>query len=338
MRRSKLNARALFPAVFLMLAIDLIITAFTEKEYFRAQVTIPATILNSALTLGILWLLLRLSQSGLLAKWCHVILASLMAFSAGCTITRTEQFWRFTSNAMYSSMLIYGIFLAVLFYLLRSGMETTLRLVNLMLVPFLFSIGLLIAANLVQMQPENLIVRPFSMCEIIQSAQAGFCLSPVLLIPLVFAKGDRRRKMRSFSKIFGVIVILGTILSLLGEMVLGEQAAQQTLVFHSLSRLGRLSVFKRMDALHVWIWSMVEFSKAALYACTAQKSILLIRVDCKHPEIWAVGGVLLGVILANLCSEGWQQVIQSAGTAGLMVCLVAAAMRERRHHGAQNAV
>ena len=83
---------------------------------------------------------------------------------------------------------------------------------------------------------------------------------------------------------------------------------------------------------------MVEFS-SSLYACYSAEKYSLDSRDCKHPEIWAVGGVLLGVILANLCSEGWHQVIQSAGTSRIdgLPCGCCDA-REARHHGAQNAV
>mgnify|MGYP003380796980 CR=1 FL=1 len=147
MNRQKLNAKTLLPALFLMVTIDLAITSFMEKEYFRAQIAIPATVIDSILIYVILLFVLRFSSGKCFGRGLQFLLLLIMAFSCGCTLVRTEQFFRFTSDASYTSLAVYVVFLMLLFYVLRTGMEATIRLANLLIWPFAGSLILLIIAK-----------------------------------------------------------------------------------------------------------------------------------------------------------------------------------------------
>ena len=148
MRRSKLNARALFPAVFLMLAIDLIITAFTEKRIFSCS--------------G--------NDSGDHFKFCADTWNSMAAFAvepvrAACQMVscdtgfidgiqcRMHNYTHWNSLGVrnqcnvFVNAYLWNLFGCIVFISCGAAWRQHWRLVNLILVPFLFSIGLLIAAK-----------------------------------------------------------------------------------------------------------------------------------------------------------------------------------------------
>ncbi len=320
MNKVTFSAHVLLPSAFLMISVDFVVTTFLKREYFRAQLEVPAILLDSLLAFCLILPILRAGNVGAFGKSLHVFLVGIFSFSAGCAMVRTERFFRFTNDAAYAPLLVYLILGAITFYLLRNGMEATLRLTNLLFWPFCVSIILLLIANFTQMKLENLILEPFSLTGIFRAAVDNFFLSPILLMLLVFLQGSEVEKRQTFGKLFWALVLLAMLLKICEEMVLGEQAAYQTQIFHSLSRLGRISVFKRMDALHVWIWSMVEFAKVALYGCMILKSILQLIPNCRHPEAWTLLCLFLGLFTALLCPENWQQPIQSTTTALFAIC------------------
>ena len=328
MKNITFSARALLPSAFLMITVDFVVTAFFKEEYFRAQLEVPAILLNSLIIFGLILTLLRAGKVVIFGKMLHGFLVVVFSFSAGCTMVRAERFFHFTNDAAYAPLLVYLLFGAIALYLLRNGIESTIRLTNLLFWPFFASIILLLVANFAQMKPENLILEPFSLTKIFRTAANNFSVSPILLMLLLFLQGDKAEKRQAFGKLFWALALLAILLKTCEEMVLGEQAAQQTQIFHSLSRLGRISVFKRMDALHVWVWSMVEFAKVALYGCMIQKSTFHLMPECRYPEVLTLMCLLLGLVMALFCPENWHQPIQSTSTA--LFAIVAAIQAKQR--------
>ena len=67
------------------------------------------------------------------------------------------------------------------------------------------------------------------------------------------------------AKIIGAIFLANSLLALLGETTLGTAYTSESQPVYTIARLGGLSVFRRLDALHVGVWLLLFLIKISLY-------------------------------------------------------------------------
>ena len=89
-----------------------------------------------------------------------------------------------------------------------------------------------------------------------------------------------------------------SLLALLGEMTLGAAYTSETQPVYTIARLGGLSVFRRLDALHVGVWLLLFLIKISLYFAAFVK-LWRNAKPCKgHCPYWIALAAVMVVFLA----------------------------------------
>ena len=167
------SAKQLCTLVFLSLAVDMAVRPFTSGGSAGAQIAILAAVLNTAvvsiLLLPVLGLLRREAfttlKGGVTFGSKALLTLSAVLFAAGGAAAMVR------SEAM-PQLLVYGLFLLVVFYALRCGLESIVRVLGLAAGLFLLSMALMLVSNLGGMHLSNLTFQPFDFPEVLRTAAA----------------------------------------------------------------------------------------------------------------------------------------------------------------------
>ena len=169
------SAKQLCTLVFLSLAVDMAVRPFTSGGSAGAQIAILAAVLNTAvvsiLLLPVLGLLRREAfttlKGGVTFGSKALLTLSAVLFAAGgaAAMVRSEAFFRYVSDEPMPQLLVYGLFLLVVFYALRCGLESIVRVLGLAAGLFLLSMALMLVSNLGGMHLSNLTFQPFDFAD-----------------------------------------------------------------------------------------------------------------------------------------------------------------------------
>lgn len=344
MRRDSPRPRQLAVLLFLTLALDMVVRPFTQGAGPAAQAAIPAACLAAAaavLAARALFACAGGPRAAVLRKgktrasrFFLALCAAAFALGMGACIQRAERFFRYVSDEPMPRLVVYGLLFAVSFYAMRSGLETVLRLSGLLAWLFAAATVLLLLSNAGQMRLENLPVEAFDVRTILRGAAAVFTLSPAVALYFFWAVDTPQESRCAFGK--AVLCLCGffAALTLAAQLVLGARAAEQLQTAHTLSRLGRLSVFRRMDAVQIAVWMMLAFAKAAALGTGAQAALapLMPAGRRRMAGAWALAAGAAGALCANLLSESALQAVQTAATAAVLTVLCAAGWQVGRHN------
>ena len=328
------SAKQLCTLVFLSLAVDMAVRPFTSGGSAGAQIAILAAVLNTAvvsiLLLPVLGLLRREAfttlKGGVTFGSKALLTLSAVLFAAGgaAAMVRSEAFFRYVSEPM-PQLLVYGLFLLVVFYALRCGLESIVRVLGLAAGLFLLSMALMLVSNLGGMHLSNLTFQPFDFPEVLRTAARGFTLPPELPLFCLLSLHANREKRRPLLKTLALLCVFYIGLTFCSEAVLGMKAQLQQQTIHTLSRLGSISVFRRLDALHIAAWMLAELCKVAALAYGVQSALTPLLPHSQRGGKtcgYAVG--LLAVLLA-VCAGAPPETLRAvltAGTAVLLACTV----------------
>ena len=238
---------------------------------------------------------------------------------------RSEAFFRYVSDEPMPQLLVYGLFLLVVFYALRCGLEGIVRVLGLAAGLFLLSMALMLVSNLGGMHLSNLTFQPFDFPEVLRTAARGFTLPPELPLFCLLSLHANREKRRPLLKTLALLCVFYIGLTFCSEAVLGMKAQLQQQTIHTLSRLGSISVFRRLDALHIAAWMLAELCKVAALAYGVQSALTPLLPHSQRGGKtcgYAVG--LLAVLLA-VCAGAPPETLRAvltAGTAVLLACTV----------------
>ncbi len=100
------------------------------------------------------------------------------------------------------------------------------------------------------------------------------------------------------AKIIGAIFLANSLLALLGEMTLGTAYTSESQPVYTIARLGGLSVFRRLDALHVGVWLLLFLIKISLYFAGFIKLWQSIKPCKGHCPYWAALAAVMVTFLA----------------------------------------
>ena len=121
----------------------------------------------------------------------------------------------------------------------------------------------MLVSNLGGMHLSNLTFQPFDFPEVLRTAARGFTLPPELPLFCLLSLHANREKRRPLLKTLALLCVFYIGLTFCSEAVLGMKAQLQQQTIHTLSRLGSISVFRRLDALHIAAWMLAELCKVA---------------------------------------------------------------------------
>ena len=305
------SAKQLCTLVFLSLAVDMAVRPFTSGGSAGAQIAILAAVLNTAvvsiLLLPVLGLLRREAfttlKGGVTFGSKALLTLSAVLFAAGgaTAMVRSEAFFRYVSDEPMPQLLVYGLFLLVVFYALRCGLEGIVRVLGLAAGLFLLSMALMLVSNLGGMHLSNLTFQPFDFPEVLRTAARGFTLPPELPLFCLLSLHANREKRRPLLKTLALLCVFYIGLTFCSE------------------------VFRRLDALHIAAWMLAELCKVAALAYGVQSALTPLLPHSQRGGKtcgYAVG--LLAVLLA-VCAGAPPETLRAvltAGTAVLLACTV----------------
>lgn len=287
--------------------LGLVFAAFLTDSFIQPfgqhSSVLPARleILSSGLQLLVLALVIggytRAAAGRTPGRAASVALCGALAVSISLEIIQGERFYSYVMD----QQLPVAIFLALVFvaawYGAYSGLAALGRTARVVLALTFVSLVLLAASVAPQLRFSHLQTPPLSVGEIGKAAAAQFYLPPeLLLLPLL---ADRKACTKGGGRVIGVLFAVNCLLCILGELTLGPAYTQQTQPVFTIARLGGLSVFRRMDALHVGVWLLLFLVKISLYFAGF---IRLWRHSFsprnEHTPFWLALALVIGVFLA----------------------------------------
>lgn len=330
-KQATVSARQLCILLFLSLGVDMAVRSFAFGGMPPAQRAIPAAILNTAAVGLLLSFPLRLQRTGTGEAWrgnaigtglLSFFTALLLAAAGAAAALRTEEFFQYGSSEPVPHLLVYFVLLSAVFYALRCGLESLVRAVGIATGIFLAAMLLMLISNLGGMRLYNLTAEPFSLRALLQTAVRGFTLPPELLLFFLLRPRIDPAERAPVYRTLAALCLFYIALSFCAQAVLGASAEAQTQTIHTLSRLGSLSVFRRLDALHTAAWMLAELCRLSALACGVQSALsrVLPKRLQTYSDRYAVG---LTAALIPICTMIPQTALYPALTAGTAVLLAA---------------
>lgn len=297
-----------------LMAAALLADVFLQPFGRRASLlTAQHGILCAAGQMAVFALLLALLRRGagraLGSKTFCVLLSAAMLLSAALEIIQGERFY---SQSMHTGLPV-EIFLVLLFvavfYGVYSGLDALTRTASAVLALTAVSMGLLLLSVLPQLRFVNLQPAALNGTEFARDFAGQFYLAPELILWVVLWRPEHsKRPGHRPVAVFVWLFAAQALFCLLGEMTLGPAYEQEEQPLFTIARLGGISVFRRLDALHACVWLLLFFVKITLYFSVFTQSIRQVFPALRGHSAYylAVAGVI-GVFLAS-----WGQAEQAA--------------------------
>ena len=286
---AQISAKQAGVLLFLVLCADAVVQPFGVQNNASAQIAIPVFCFQAAILIGFVLLLVRLPDAQPRTLAAAVLLLASCVFSAASALLRTEQFYRYSSDEALPISLTLGVLLLCVIYAITCHTHTLARAAGLLLWLFLASVGLLLIANYGGLSLVNL---AYGQTGLWQESIQALQLPAELLVCFLLCKDTPRKTQRSFLQAIVSVAAVQILLCLYTELVMGSNAQAHSQMLHTLTRLGGISVFKRLDALHVAVWMLLFLLKITLLVSGAKIALTLI---CKKPQ-----RIVIGVLLALL--------------------------------------
>lgn len=277
-QESKLSTMELFVTGYLCLVIDLIAKPGAVPIKYCAAVTILASVLD----IGVVYFLIAgitdwkngaklfdLTDTSLSLKPAFFCGFLLLVIAAGDTVATTFRFLRSASDWQLSFLVFLALILAVGVYASKLGVFSIARTAEIVLVLLALSVLLVVLSTLGRADLQNLKISADPAGEVLHAALRGFSVSPSLFAWFVLVSQSGPQKQSLFFRVLLAVFGSYVVFTLVGELVLGGFASGQSQPFYTLARIGNLSVFRRLDSLHSFVWALVLVQKLAVLFYTA---------------------------------------------------------------------
>jgi hypothetical protein len=130
-------------------------------------------------------------------------------------------------------------------------------------------------------------------------------------------------------------VLLGTflffaVLLVSTELVFGSGTQSELRPLQMLTRVGSISVFKRLDAVYVFVWIFALLAKTSCMLSAARSAFQAYFIE-KHSSLYALLLTLLFTALLSYMSVARQRDIT---TACIFLCIIIALVKKRGQNNA----
>ena len=230
----------------------------------QAVIALPAFLLmrktGRGMTESALW------TAGNAGRIFPLVSCAYLAAVTGITIFNLASF---LANAIYpgsSAFFLAAALTAAAFAAVYMGLEGLARAAGILFIFFLVS--LLLTTVGVSERIRLLNIRPLetgSLSVIWQGAWKIFARSSTVFLFVLLVPQISRNKAKSFLVYLGAVGLMMEAVSFLVTTVLGELGVDEAYPFFMLTTIAQISIFQRMDALHVSIWVMVCFLRVTLF-------------------------------------------------------------------------
>lgn len=257
---------------------DAMVAPFGRAETFSAWETIWAVCLNTAVITGLALLLLRHKNAQKAGKVWYATAGAALLLASACAFLDAERFYRFCSDEPLPATLTLAVLLLIALYALRCGTQTLARTAEILLWLLAGSLVLLALANTGKMQVTNLQHAWQTADGFWRACFVYFRFPAALLLFCLVPDGEDKGApaMRPKTLLWVMLIPAGLQIgnAIMTELVLGEGAHGYAQASYTLARLGGLSVFRRLDALHLGIWLFALTMKSVILLCGASQAAL----------------------------------------------------------------
>ncbi len=295
----------------------------TRPAGFGAQITLLACLA----AVPILWTVLLPAGRGLAPDGpalCRGAFAAALAVSVACQLYQIQRFYSDTTETDLSLFWYTAVVAAAVLYGVRAGLGGITRTANVFLWAGGGGFALLLLSVVGRLRVSNLQVSASPLPEIAQALPARLLLLPEFLLPAWLAPAPRAGRRVTAAVLAGWAAACA-LLAVLGEAVLGAGYADQSHPVYTIARLGGVSVFRRLDAVHVSIWMLLALLRLMLSVWALWQILDGLLPTARSRWILVAGGGALAALLA-LCTA--QQLEWVCG--GLLALTLAAALLPKR--------
>ena len=251
----------------------LVLAAFLTDSFIqpfgRQTAVLPArvSILAGALQCAVLWCVClayawacRRTAPG---KLENSLLCAALVLSIALEIIQGERFYNYVMQQQLPAAVFLALVFAAAYYGAFAGVQALSRAAWVVLGLTAASVALLSCSVASQMQFSHLQTPAAGLPQLADAAAQQFYLPPELLL-LPFLCG-RPGSQKGSTRLIWAVFLTNCLLCLLGELTMGAAYAHTTQPVFTIARLGGLSVFRRLDALHVGVWLLLFLVKITLY-------------------------------------------------------------------------
>lgn len=234
------------------------------------QPTAQSALLAALAAAPCLWALLSL-YAGATARrqrpvWFSLLLAAALLLSAGMELAQCLRFYNHVLAEQLPVLCFLLLALGVAAVAAARSIRALDRAALLILAILGGSLVLLAVSVAPQMRTENLLYAAQPARAFAHAFGLRFALLPeYLLLPLLGGPANPGEARRGYGWLLGLSFGLEGLLTVLSEAVLGQAAARQSQPVYTIARLGGVSVFRRLDAVHVAVWLLLFFLRVGLY-------------------------------------------------------------------------
>lgn len=319
--------RTYLPLLFACLLADSFIRPFgMENEALPARWNILSGAVAVLILLAV-FAVYEKASCGQPSRLAAGVLFFALAFSAGLEILQGQRFYAYVMDRPLMPGAFFLLVLAAALYGADAGFSSLDRAAGAVLALTALSAGILLLSVLPQLRFSNLQTAPVTLPELWTKAKGQLYLPPELvLLPLLCKHGSGKRS----SKLLLLAFAVSSGLCILGEMTLGTAYTGREQPVYTIARLGGISVFRRLDAVHIGVWMLLFVLKISLYTaglcrtgelafriangrparCAAALSItaaLLIGFEGTEKMLFAVQQILLGAGMLLMLAAGWRK-------------------------------
>lgn len=315
--------------LFLCLAGDIVVQPFGVQQTAAAQPQSLAAVAQTLFLLAVVWLLARFWPVQPPSVAAVAVFGVVCLFGAAAVLLRTEQFYRYASDEPLPATVTVALLLACVAYALSChnqsqnghNFDTASRVGGLLFWMFCATLILLAVASIPAMQLTNLAPAK-GISAVFTECMRSIQLPVDLLICWILCRDDARTARSGFG-----IAVLGAgalrfALAIGTELVVGSNTQGHAQLLHTLTRIGGISVFKRLDALHGSMWLLLLLLKMVVLFTGAQIALSLLW-KCKNMlSIGVLFGTFLPcAMLLTVIPQTTHATLLSGGVFVVFVCI-----------------
>lgn len=328
----KISAKQLYTLTLVCMLADTVINPRTAPTAISAQGLIIGAAIETAviatLTLPLFFMAKKINMHALLSppRAINKIYAAaffvIIALSAGAGIIQAESFYRFVSDNLLPIFIFAALVAAVALYGAKMGLEPLARSGLIICVLLFASIAFIYIANISRFALTNLQFSEKPVMQGISAAVKLFNFPTEIPVFFLFAPQVSDKKTLNFNKILPLFLVIYIGIAFVQELVLGSFSTMQLQPLHTLARIGSISVFTRLDAIHVSVWIMVGIFRVTVYFFAMSKlAQCFLPFKVKKYAIWVSLAALILCTVISLYS-GFEQIKSLCSIFSLAVCII----------------
>lgn len=212
----------------------------------------------------------------------------------------------FMSNEIFSNAKIISFIIPIMtvsVYIANNKIQGLARMSSIIFIAFIISFLFIVIGSLDKIELLN--IKPSidsSISDFFTIALDGIGKNMELVALLLMIPYLNTNPKKTIFRYLILVLVIVEILAFLNMSVLGDFAGKQLFPFYSVATISQISIFQRLDALHMAIWVTLSVIKISLYLFLSNKCLCNI-IPKKYDKIGLlISGIIitiLGLFLGN---------------------------------------